>query len=134
MTRLLIVLTLTALLTACSSNSRSKREKGNEQAIGTQQILAESGFVESMLDTPEKFAKARELPQRQVVAQGAGNTSRYVYVDVALCGCMYTGDASAYERYQRRVAQQAMRSNNFQVEQLQSGNRNVIRPIGRGPD
>ena len=134
MSRLLIILTLMALLTACSSNSRSKREKGNEQAIGTQQILAESGFVQSMLDTPEKFADARELPQRQVIAQGTGNTGRYVYVDTSLCGCMYSGDASAYERYQRRIEQQTTRSNNYQVEQIQSGNRNVIRPIGRAPD
>ena len=134
MTRLLIVLTVTALLAACSSNSRSKREKGNEQAIGTQQLLAESGFVEEMLDTAEKVADARELPQRKVIAQGTANTGRYVYIDVALCGCMYTGDTSAYERYQRRIGQQAIRSNNYQVQQIQSGNRNVIRPIGRAPD
>ncbi len=132
--RLLIILTLSALLSACSSNTRSERNKGNEQAISTQQILAESGFIENMLDTPEKAADARELPQRQVVSQGTGNTGRYVYVDVALCGCMYVGDASAYERYQRRIAQQATRDNNYQVQQLQSGNQKVIRPIGRAPD
>ncbi len=134
MIRLFIILTLSSLLTACNSNSRSERKKGNEQAIGTQQILAESGFVESMLDTPEKVADARELPQRQVIGQGVGNTGRYVYVDVALCGCMYTGDSSAYERYQRRIGQRATRENNYQVQQLQSGNQKVIRPIGRPPD
>ena len=131
MTRLLIALTLAGLLTACSSNTRSERSKRDEQAIGTQQILAESGFVESMLDTPEKVADARDLPQRQIIRQGAGDTSRYIYVDVALCGCTYTGDASARERYLRRVGQQATRANNYQVQQFESGNRKVIRPIGR---
>ncbi len=131
MTRLLIALTLAGLLTACSSNTRSERSKRDEQAIGTQQILAESGFVESMLDTPEKVADARDLPQRQIIRRGAGDTGRYVYVDVALCGCTYTGDASARERYLRRVGQQATRANNYQVQQIESGNRKVIRPIGR---
>ena len=131
MTRFLIVLTLVALLAACNSNARSERGKRNEQAIGTQQMLAESGFAESMLDTPKKVAEARNLPQRQVIRQGTGNTGRYVYVDVALCGCMYSGNASAYERYMRRIGQQTTRANNYQAQQLHSGNRRIIRPIGR---
>ena len=131
MKRILIYLTLTTLLVACSSNKRSKRSKQNDQTIGTQQILAESGFVESMLDTADKVADARDLPQRQVIRQGAGNTGRYIYVDVALCGCVYTGNTSAYERYQQRMGERAVRANNYQVRQLQYGNQKVIRPIGR---
>lgn len=135
MSRVAIILSFAilvmALLAACNSNSRSERGKRNEQAIGTQQILAESGFLETMLDTPEKVANARDLPQRQVIRRGAGNTGNYVYIDVALCGCMYTGNANAYKRYMQRIEQQAARANNYQAQQLQLRNQKIIRPIGR---
>jgi hypothetical protein len=131
MIRTVIVVTLSAALAACSLNSPKDRGKRNEQALGTQQMLAESGFVESMLDTPEKVAEVRDLPQRQVIRRGTASAARYIYVDTALCGCMYSGDASAYERYRQRLGRQATRVNNYQAQQIQSGNQKIIRPIGR---
>lgn len=129
--RTVIAVTLSAALAACSLNSSKDRDKRNEQALATQQMLAESGFVENMLNTAEKVAEVRELPQRQVIRRGTGSAARYIYVDMALCGCMYSGDASAYERYQQRLGRQATRVNNYQAQQIQSGNEKVIRPIGR---
>jgi len=131
MIRTVIVVTLSAALAACSLNDPKDRGKRNQQALSTQQMLAESGFVESMLDTPEKIAEVRDLAQRQVIRRGAGSSTRYIYVDMALCGCMYSGDASANERYNLRLGRQATQSNNFQAQQIQAGNQKVIRPIGR---
>jgi len=129
--RAMIFLTIWVLMASCTSNSRTERGKRNEQAIDMQQVLAESGFVESMLNTPEKVADVRDLPQREVIRQGEGDSVRYIYVDVALCGCVYSGDANAYERYRQRIGRQATRANNYEVKQLQSVNKKVIRPIGR---
>lgn len=131
MHRLITIVTLAALAIGCSSNSRELGRR-NDANLQTQRDLAQSGFQMEMLDTPVKFDMAREMPQNRVVQRVIGGDIHYVYVDISLCGCMYTGGQAAYERYRSYVQSRSIQQSNQRAEQLYSESTRVpSRYIGR---
>ena len=73
----------------------------NEKAKEMERLLMTSGFERRLADTPEKLAQAKQLPQRQLVAQELTDRVLYVYADAENCQCVYAGSEEAYRRYQK---------------------------------
>jgi hypothetical protein len=90
----LMALMFSAALIACTSTH-------NQKALEMQNLLAASGFEKRLADTPEKLAQAKQLPQRQLIAQELADRMLYVYADAYNCQCVYAGNEEAYRRYQR---------------------------------
>lgn len=90
-----------------------------QQAVRAQQLLAAAGFEMQMADTPERLAALQGIaPQRKVFSVAAADGLRYVYADAEFCQCVYAGDQSAYERYQRMVIKQRRAAEQDMAEQM----------------
>jgi hypothetical protein len=72
----------------------------------TEQLLAAAGFQMKLADTPEKLAHLQTMTQRKVVPHDQDGETRYVYADAEFCRCLYAGDQTAYQRYEKIAVEQ----------------------------
>ena len=72
----------------------------------TEQVLAASGFVMKLSDTPEKLANLQTLKPRTLVPHEREGRLYYVYADPEACRCLYVGTEAQYQEYQRLVLAQ----------------------------
>jgi len=63
--------------------------------------LAAAGFTRLQADTPDRMAKLQALPQNTIVYAQRKKGNAYIYADAAGCGCMFVGNAGAYQQYQQ---------------------------------
>ena len=80
------------------------------QAVNREDLLATAGFQVIPADTPERTEALNHKPSNKLVQRVRDGSTHYIYADPLVCGCVYVGDAAAYERYrgvlqQRRLAQ-----------------------------
>jgi hypothetical protein len=69
--------------------------------MDTEQVLTAGGFQIKRADTPEKTAEIREMPQRRLVVSNHGEQPFWMYADAEFCKCLYVGNQSAYQRFQK---------------------------------
>lgn len=61
--------------------------------------LVDAGFVMRSVDTPKKLERARQLPQRRIVAHKKNGMPYYLYADTDYCKCVLVGSQSALQAY-----------------------------------
>jgi hypothetical protein len=99
-------LALCATLAGCAAIDRHDAEQ-------TEQLLAAAGFQTRPADTPAKLADLERLQQHKLVRHERDGEATYVYADAADCKCLYTGNQTSYDEFQKlqvqeNVAQQEM--------------------------
>jgi hypothetical protein len=67
-------------------------------------MMAGAGFVPKKANTPARMASLKALPPHQFVQRTMNGRTTYLYGDPTLCGCIYVGDQSAYDRYRNQMA------------------------------
>ena len=90
----LIGLALGAALSGCAAIERENTEQ-------TEQLLAAAGFQIRPADTPAKLADLERLAQHELVRHDRDGTVTYIYADAVDCECLYSGDESNYDAYQK---------------------------------
>jgi len=73
----------------------------NMKAQQTEEILAAAGFQMKLADTPEKLARLQALRQQKLVPHQRDGEVYYVYADAGGCKCIYVGNETAYQQYQK---------------------------------
>ena len=111
---LVIGVVLTISMTGCDTQN-------------TENTLAAAGFKVKLADTPEKLEHLATLPQRKLVSQEHEGNVYYVYADAKNCKCMYVGDETAHQQYQKLVIKQ-----NLAAERLEAQERFDSPPYGWG--
>ena len=99
-------LALCAVLAGCAAIERHEADQ-------TEQMLAAAGFQMRSADTPAKLADLERLQQHKLVRHERDDEATYVYADAADCKCLYTGNQTSYDEFQKlqvqeNVAQQEM--------------------------
>jgi hypothetical protein len=79
-------------LAACASRVADKED-----------MLAAAGFAFQPADTPQKLASLHALPPHKFVIQTRNGKPVWIYADPTICGCLYAGDETAYDRYRKEV-------------------------------
>ena len=67
-------------------------------------MLVAAGFDVKPADSPERVQELHAMPPLKIVPQEKDGDLEYRLADPYLCQCLYVGDASAYENYQRLVS------------------------------
>jgi hypothetical protein len=123
-----IVAVLFALSVAGCSAYRNYEASKPETIRKTEAMLVDAGFTAIKLDTDDKVGLAEELPPHQIRSYAAQSGSVYWYYDPDVCGCVYEGHQSDFDRYQMALthendaAQYAAESNDDQVASLNALN------------
>src|SRR5215472_16828739 len=84
------------LAAACANSGPAVSEK--------EDMLANSGFVPRKADNAVRLATLKSLPPHQVVTRTINGRPTYLYADPTVCGCIYSGDQSAYDQYRQKMA------------------------------
>jgi hypothetical protein len=71
-------------------------------------MLQEADFLRHDADTPEKLEAIRVLPQGKVVPQDENGVRYYVYADAEGCQCIYTGDSTAFLRFEEIISRRGL--------------------------
>jgi hypothetical protein len=83
-------------------------------------LLLEAGFLRKPIDSPEKMERARAEVQRKVIPYQGLEGIYYIYVDVDLCQCVYTGNESAFSRFEELVYLKNVERNRYIDNRLRS--------------
>jgi hypothetical protein len=102
-TPLLAVPLLVLGLLACSSPNPAQPD------INKEDRLAAAGFKKRSIKTEAQLADFRSIPAHMIRKSSYKGRTVYVYADNTICGCLYMGSQSAYERYIRGAMAQSMR-------------------------
>lgn len=94
-----LVVVAVSLLAACTYFKRQDAEQVEDQ-------LAAAGFKMKLADTPEKIAKLKSLPVRELVPRPMNGETVYLYADPDFCQCLFAGRQDEYDRYQRLALKQ----------------------------
>jgi len=90
----LLILSLSVL--SCATGNQSVSSSSGD----IERLLLEAGFLRKPIDSPEKMERARIEVQRKVIPYQDLEGVYYIYVDVDLCRCVYTGNESAFNRFE----------------------------------
>jgi hypothetical protein len=109
------------LLSACVSPKQAEIQK--------EDLLVSAGFVPRPADTPHRKELLRTLPPNIFVMQIYQGQQKFVFADPLVCGCLYVGDADAYNRYkvdviQRQIAREeqlAAQNSDFDMGEFDHG-------------
>jgi hypothetical protein len=85
------------LAAACADSGTAVTEK--------EDMLAATGFVSKKADNPQRLATLKALPPHRFVTRTLNGRVTYLYGDPTLCGCVYIGDQTAYDRYRQKMAE-----------------------------
>jgi hypothetical protein len=94
-----IAVAMVALVAACTTFER-------EDAEDTEAQLAAAGFDIKLADNPPRREHLETLPQHKLVRFDRDGQPYYVYADPEWCKCMYVGNQTDYDAYQRLTAQE----------------------------
>jgi hypothetical protein len=81
------------------------RETPQEKAQAIEPLLSAAGFKMKLADTPDKLAHLQTLPALQLVPHQEGGKLYYGFADPYVCRCLYVGDQTAYQQYQKLALQ-----------------------------
>lgn len=96
------MLTLAALLGMAAPALASDAFQPNR----TEELLSAAGFQAVPANTPERAAQMAMLTPHKVLAQPNGASFTFVYADPKGCNCLYMGDSSDMQAYERLVSQE----------------------------
>ena len=85
-------------MTACSSIERQETED-------TEKLLAAAGFKMKMPESPAKLAQLQAMKQEKIVRYTKDGTLYFLYADAKDCGCLYVGNQTNYDAYQKLSVQ-----------------------------
>jgi len=84
------------------------RETPQEKAQAMEPLLSAAGFRMKLADTPEKLAHLQTLPAMQLVPHEKDGKVFYGFADPVVCKCLYVGDQTAYQQYQKLAVQKEL--------------------------
>ncbi len=88
-----------------------------QEAKSTEQLLSAGGFNIKAADTPEKLAKLQAMKQRKILQrQGPDGQPQFLFADATYCRCLYVGNETAYQTYQRLSVEQQIAEERQQAE------------------
>jgi hypothetical protein len=85
-----------------------------------EQLLSAAGFKQIYPTTPALKAKLQNMPQHQVFLVSKGPKVYYVYADANGCGCLYAGNAQAYQNFQNLLVQAQLAAEQYQAAVMNS--------------
>lgn len=95
------LLAVMVLLAGCASRERRYAD-ANEQG------LAAAGFERRLADTAEKRAHLQTLIQRKILVYKVESRLVYVWADAKLCQCLYVGNETQFQKYERLGLEQKL--------------------------
>jgi len=110
------LLILSLALLSCATGSQSAVSRGPN----IEGMLLEAGFVRNPIDSPEKMERARAEVQRKVIPYQDLEQIYYIYVDVDLCQCVYTGNESAFSRFEELMYLKNVQRNRYIDNRMRS--------------
>ena len=125
--RFIVAVLLALIVSGCSLYRRYEASKP-ENVRKTEAMLSDAGFTTIKLDTDDKVGLVEDLPLHEIRSYAAQSGTVYWYYDPDICGCVYEGHQSDFDRYQMAsqhendAAQYAAESNDEQVASLNALN------------
>jgi len=110
----LLILSLSVL--SCATGNQSVSSSSGD----IERLLLEAGFLRKPIDSPEKMERARIEVQRKVIPYQDLEGIYYIYVDVDLCQCWYTGNESAFSRFEELMYLKNVERNRYIDNRLRS--------------
>lgn len=104
-------LLLSTLLYGCAAIERS-------ETLDTERVLSAAGFHMKFADSADQQTNVGAMTQRTLVPHERDGEVYYVYADSKFCQCVYVGDESAYERYQRLALRKRLAEDRLQAAQM----------------
>jgi hypothetical protein len=105
----LAVLGAAALLAGCAT----------EDVVGTEQMLAASGFAMEAATTPALVNELALLPPHQLTLQpSATGAPTYVYADPDRCHCVYVGGPANYQYFQHLAFEREIADEQIQAAEI----------------
>jgi len=95
-----------------------------------EQLLSAAGFSMNYADTPDKLDHLKLQEQHKIIPYIKDGKSYFVYADSSTCQCMYVGDDTAYQQFNKLQVQHDIAEMNQEWEM--NGGR-WGQPWGNGP-
>lgn len=76
------------------------------KALETERMLSAAGFQMKLASTPEKQAQVEAMTQRMIVPHDRDGQTFFVYADGEDCKCVYVGNQTNFQEYQKLMQQQ----------------------------
>jgi hypothetical protein len=130
----IIIAVLFALSVSGCAAYRNYEASKPETVRKTEAMLVDAGFTTIKLDTDDKVGLVEDLPPHQIRSYAAQSGSVYWYYDPEICGCVFEGHQSDFDRYQTALthendaAQYAAESDDNQVASLNALNGGFFPP------
>lgn len=71
------------------------------EAQSTENLLAAAGFQQRVATTPGRQAQIQAMRQDTLIRHDADGNPRWTYADADGCNCIYAGNQTAYDNFQR---------------------------------
>jgi hypothetical protein len=108
---LMVAATLVMALLGCTAIE-------NSHARNKEQLLAAAGFHERPADTPDKIKQLESLPDHKLLRREQNGKLYYVYADATACKCLYVGDETNYDDFQKLAVQQQIAEEETMAAQI----------------
>ena len=79
-----------------------------ERIAAREDRLAVAGFLARPADTPQRAAMLQRLPDNGFASRDVNGRPVFLYADPLVCGCLYVGSGSAFDRYRERLFQERL--------------------------
>ena len=96
--RICLAMAIATLLSSCSLYKDHQLSRP-ANILETEAKLEQAGFHRVAIETPTQNGAVMELPLDRLNRYQSTNGTVYWYADPGLCGCLYEGDQSAFDRY-----------------------------------
>src|SRR5262249_19892831 len=80
----------------------------NSNARNKEKLLAAAGFHQRPADSPSKLKQLASLPDHEVLRREQDGKVYYVYADPTVCKCLYVGNETNYDEFQKLAVEQQM--------------------------
>ena len=80
-----------------------------QQIVGQKEdLLAATGFLVKVADTPQRLAAMKSLPPNKFVMRVVNGQPLYQYADPLVCRCVYFGTQQNWDAYRQEVFAQQL--------------------------
>ncbi len=131
--RLIVAVLLALTVSGCAAYRRYEAAKP-ETIRKTEAMLSDAGFTTVQLDSDDKVGLVEDLPPHEIRSYAAQSGTVYWYYDPDVCGCVYEGHQSDFDRYEMAsqhendTAQYAAQSDDQQIASLNALNGGFFPP------
>ncbi len=89
-----------------------------QPVAGKEDLLSAAGFIPKPADTPQLVAALNRLPPHKFVQTVRNGQPVWLYADPTICGCLYAGNAHAYDTYRHEVFERRLADERAMTAQM----------------